>query len=149
MTRTEAWLHHCANLTVGGTGLVYGWMRYFAVPEDPFSLVGHPAQPQWQHAHLLLAPLLIFVSGMAWPMHAWMRMRMGFPLRRKSGIALMISLFPMIVSGYLIQTAVDADWRNIWAWVHGISSCLWILAYLVHQFMPAQKPDFESIEPEA
>jgi hypothetical protein len=39
----------------------------------------------------------------------------------------------MVVSGYLVQTAVDESWRKIWGVVHLAVSGLWVLGYLVHQ----------------
>ena len=63
MTRAEAWLQHLANVLVGGTGLVYGWMRYFAEPADEFSVVNHPWQPDLHSLHVITAPLLVFASG--------------------------------------------------------------------------------------
>jgi len=42
MNRFEVWALHLSTLLVGGTGLIYGWMRYFAEASDPFSLVNHP-----------------------------------------------------------------------------------------------------------
>ena len=63
MTRTEAWFSHVAAALVGGTGLVYGWMRYFAESDDPFAIANHPWQPHFQHLHVLTAPLLVFACG--------------------------------------------------------------------------------------
>lgn len=133
MTRFETWLQHGSNLLVGGTGLVYGWMRYFAESQDPFALVNHPLQPDLQHMHVLCAPLLVFAAGMIWPRHVWSRLRSGFSPRRPTGLVLAISLAPMVLSGYLLQVSVDELWRSIWIWIHGLVSCLWLVGYLVHQ----------------
>jgi len=38
-----------------------------------------------------------------------------------------------VVSGYLVQTAVDGGWRRVWVAVHLAASALWLLGYLVHQ----------------
>ena len=134
MTRPEAWLHHTATLAVGGTGLVYGWMRYALEPEDEFALVNHPLEPTLQHGHVLFAPLLVFAAGLIFKNHVWARLRSGFRPRRRSGLGLTALLFPMIVSGYLVQVAVA--WRSAWIWLHGLTSCLWIGAYVVHQLSP-------------
>jgi hypothetical protein len=133
VTKAEAWLNHVANVLVGGTGLVYGWMRYFAEPADEFSVVNHPWQPDLQHLHVLLAPLLVFAGGVIWSRHVWARVRSGFKPRRPSGLMLTGALFPMIASGYLLQVAVDETWRTVWVWVHGVVSCLWLIGYGVHQ----------------
>ncbi len=85
MSRGEAWLQHVANVLVGGTGLVYGWMRYFASPFDEFARVNHPWQPDLQGLHVVTAPLLVFASGLIWRDHVWKRVRSGFRPRRRLG----------------------------------------------------------------
>ena len=133
MTRAEAWLQHVANALVGGTGLVYGWMRYFAEPADEFAIVNHPWQPHLQHGHIWVAPLLVFSTALLWRNHVWKRVRSGFRPRRKLGLALFALLVPMIASGYLLQTVTDPSWVRNWSWLHVVTSCVWCLAYLVHQ----------------
>lgn len=132
MTRTEAWLNHVANALVGGTGLVYGWARYFGEPADEFALA-HPWQPHAQHLHVLFAPLLVFAGGLIWSRHVWSRVRSGFEPRRPTGLLLAASLFPMIASGYLLQIAVEETWRTVWVWIHVAVSCVWLAGYGVHQ----------------
>jgi hypothetical protein len=136
MTRAEAWFVHSGVLIVGGTGLVYGWMRYFATPTEEFAIVNHPWQPEVHAAHILVALLLVFACGLVWRDHVWRRVRRGYPARRGTGLVLFATFFPMAVSGYLIQTAVEQDWRLAWTWVHGVGSVVWLAAYLVHQLSP-------------
>lgn len=133
MSRFEAWLIHLSNLLVGVTGLVYAWMAYLAKPSDPFSVVNHPLQPQAQHAHVLVAPLLVFAAGVIWRRHVWSHWKRGLRQRRRSGLSMMLTLVPMVASGYLIQTAVDERWRGIWVAVHLATSAIWVTAYVVHQ----------------
>jgi hypothetical protein len=133
VNRFEAWMLHLSNLLVGGTGLVYAWMLYLAKPADPYSVVHHPLQPLIQHLHILFAPLLVFTAGLIWRRHVWWKWRSGAGERRRSGLSLALFLTPMIVSGYLIQTAVDDLWRRIWVTIHLAASGLWLLGYLAHQ----------------
>ncbi|HPK65509.1 MAG TPA: hypothetical protein PKX99_02905 [Thermoanaerobaculia bacterium] len=70
MSRIEAWLLHIGSLLVGGTGLVYAWMRYVATPADPDAVVSHPWQPMVQHLHVLTAPLLVLAIGALFPVLA-------------------------------------------------------------------------------
>jgi hypothetical protein len=139
VSRLEAWLMHTATLLVGGTGLIYAWMRYLVHPVDPFAVVNHPLQPFVQHLHVLVAPLLVFAAGMVWHRHAWSHWRQGVEHRRRSGGSLLFTLVPMVVSGYLIQTAVDSGWRRIWVIVHLAASGLWLAGYLAHQVPAAWK----------
>lgn len=137
MSRGEALVLHLANLLVGGTGLVYAWMLYAMEPADPFSLANHPWQPHVQHLHVLLAPLLVFAAGLIWRGHVWKGWRLG--LRDRTGLSLVLTLTPMVVSGYLIQTATDDAWRRIWVIVHLTASALWLLGYLSHQLLPRRR----------
>jgi hypothetical protein len=136
MTRGEAWLNHAANLLVGGTGLVYGWMLYLLESSDPFALVNHPLQPLAHAAHVVTAPLLVFGCGLLWRRHVWSRVRGGYPHRRKTGLALFALVVPMIASGYLLQVAVEEGLRAAWTWTHVGSSLAWIAVYVVHQVSP-------------
>jgi hypothetical protein len=134
MTRAEAWFAHASAVLVGGTGLVYGWMRYFATPTDEFAVVNHPWQPTAHTTHILFAPLLVFACGLLWREHVWKRVRTGYPTRRKTGLVLFASFLAMVASGYLLQTAVEETWKLTWIWVHGVTSCVWLGSYIVHQF---------------
>jgi hypothetical protein len=136
VTRAEAWLQHVSNLLVGGTGLVYAWMRYALEPEDPFAVVNHPLERDVQHLHVLTAPLLVFAVALVWQRHVWARVRSGFAPRRPTGLALAASFAPMAASGYLLQTAESEAWRTTWLWVHLATSALWLLAMGVHLLSP-------------
>lgn len=133
MSSFERWLLHLGTLLVGGTGLVYVWMLYFVRPEDPYAVVNHPWQPQTQHLHVLLAPLLVFGVGVIWRRHVWSYWKAKVPKGLVSGVTLGLTLAPMITSGYLIQTATDDTWRKVWVWVHLATSGVWLAGYLVHQ----------------
>ncbi len=131
MSRAEAWLVHLANLLVGGTGLVYAWFRYVATPGDPFALV-HPFAGLWQHAHVVAAPGLVFALGLVARSHAWAGVQLRVPHRRRSGVLLLGVAAPMILSGYLLQTAVELPWRRLWIALHLASSALWLTSTLIH-----------------
>lgn len=144
MTRFEAWTLHVSNALVGGTGLVYAWMRYAAEPVDEFAVVNHPWQSDFHHAHLWFAPLLVFGSGLIFQRHVLARLRTGFPHRRPTGWILTLSLVPMTASGYLLQTSTDDFWRTTWITVHLVTSGLWTLGYLVH--LVSRKPAKKAVE---
>ena len=133
LVRAEAWFLHAANLLVGGTGLVYGWMCYLLEPADEWAIVNHAWQPDLQHLHVLTAPLLVFAVGLIWRDHVWGRIQLGVRARRRAGLFLALSFLPMAASGYLVQVATDEGWRLVWAWVHGATSLFWIGGYVVHQ----------------
>jgi len=133
VSRAESWAMHLSSLLVGGTGLVYAWMLYFVHPADPWAVANHPWQPHVQHLHILAAPLLVFTMGLVWQRHIWSHWRNGIRRGRRSGLSLVLTLVPMAVSGYLVQTAVDDGWRKLWVAVHLVASGLWIAGYLAHQ----------------
>jgi len=135
LSRFEALFLNLSILLVGGTGLVYAWMIYLVHPSDPDALVNHPWQPHVQHLHILVAPRLVFAAGLIWRRHVWGGWK-GNRKRQRSGLSLALTLVPMVVSGYLFQTAVEAIWRHVWVVVHLAASGLWLLVVLVHQVLP-------------
>ena len=139
MSRAQAWTTHLANLLVGGTGVAYGILAYALEPADEFAIINHPLQPTLRHAHILLAPALVFAIGWIWQAHVWARIRKGYRPHRWSGLTLAATLAPMVISGYAIQVAEQEFWRSLWVWTHGLSSSLWLLFAAVHPFLPRHK----------
>jgi hypothetical protein len=135
LSRFQAWSLHLSNLLVGGTGIVYAWMRYWAVPEDPYAVMNHPWQPDLQHGHVLAAPLLVFACGMIWREHVWNSLCGGIRDRRRSGLFLGLMLVPMIASGYGIQVSEEESWRQAWIGIHLVTSGGWLIAGAVHPFL--------------
>ncbi|MEQ1892940.1 MAG: hypothetical protein ABL998_10385 [Planctomycetota bacterium] len=132
MTRAQAWTLHAAALLVGGSGLVYAWMRYFCVPADEFALANHPLEPSVQHLHVLVAPLLVFAAALVWGEHVWRRVRSGYTRRRPTGLALFALFFPMVFSGGFVQVAEGELARTLAVWTHAASGTAWCAAYAVH-----------------
>ena len=117
---------------MGITGVVYGYMRYFAEPADPYAVVNHPWQPVLRDTHIVTAPLLVFAVAWVWQDHVWKRVRSGFRARRSTGLALFALFVPMVLSGYLLQVAVEPAWKNVWIVLHVATSCVWTVGFLVH-----------------
>jgi hypothetical protein len=136
MTRFEAWLFQIANALVGATGLAYAWTAYFATSDDPYAVVNHPLQPVFQHAHVVVAPLLVFMVGVVWRAHAQLRLQSDAPERRSSGWSLLLTFAPAALSGYALQIAAEERWRLVWVAVHLTTCGAWILGSLVHLVAP-------------
>lgn len=134
MTNFEKYLFLAANLLVGGTGLIYGWFRYFVTSDDPYAVVNHPAQPLWQHLHIWTAPLLVFAFGHFFHQHALLYWKTGTRPGRRSGLLMLGLAVPMIASGYFLQTAVDESWRQAWIIIHVTTSLLWLAGVMAHLF---------------
>ena len=135
MTPNEARFSHIANIFVGGTGLIWLWMRYLLEPEDEFALINHPWEPMTEKIHLITAPLLVFAIGIIWRTHVINKIEQRSSLRRKSGSILCGLFFPMTISAYCLQTAQDEFARNFWLVTHLATGVLWIGFYLGHQLL--------------
>lgn len=133
MNRTERWLLDISNLLVGGTGIAYAVMRYLMESPDEWSVVNHPWQPHLQHLHVVAAPLLVFACGLIWSRHVLPKLSASDPRGRTTGLALVVQLIPMVLSGYLIQVSVSEGWRTTWVWVHVVTSIVWILMTFAHR----------------
>jgi hypothetical protein len=132
MTRWESRFQNLANLLVGGTGLIYAFMRYFMKPASEWAVVNHPWQPLLQHLHVLSAPLLVFACGLIWKQHVVGNLQREERGGATSGPGLLLTFAPMALSGYLIQTTTGETWRQVWIVTHLVSSGAWILAFAGH-----------------
>ncbi|GLH73075.1 hypothetical protein GETHLI_15770 [Geothrix limicola] len=139
MTRLERWSLHLAALFTGATGLIYGWLRYYGQREGEFGLEAHPLQGALQHLHVLAAPLLVFALGMLVRGHVLPMWRSGRPVGRASGFLLAMVLAPMVLSGYGVQVVVAPAGRLALAWIHGVSSLLFLAGYGVHLLAPLRQ----------
>ncbi len=134
MKRGTAWSVHTAVVFVCGTGLVFGWMRWFLDPMDEFSIVNHPLEPSTAALHLITAPALVFCVGVLWRQHIWGRFKSGPAARRRTGVLLAVLFFPAALSGYLLQITTESSWRSLWIWTHGTTATAWTVGYVAHQF---------------
>lgn len=133
MTRTDAILVHVAVALTAITGIVFAWMKYAMTTDDPFAVANHPLQPSFLDAHVLSAPLAMFVFGLIFRSHIWKKYKGGRPQRRRSGVSSMFLIVPMVLSGYLLQVSAGEAMREAMAVLHWISSGLFVVTYLGHQ----------------
>ncbi len=136
----ERWSLHLGALLTGLSGLLYGWLRYYGRVQGEFGMEPHPLQGLVQHLHVLAAPLLLFALGMAVRGHLATKLRTGTREGRGTGLGLAFLILPMVAAGYLVQVATAPGWRLAYAWVHGVASLLFLLAYLVHGVRAWLKP---------
>lgn len=123
---------HLATAGAALTGGVYGWFRYFGQRMGDFGPEPSPWQSPWHHAHVLAAPLLLFMLGVAVRGHLLLKLRAGVKEGRRTGLALGLLLAPMVLSGFGIQVVEAEAWHRTLAWFHGISSLVFVAAYLIH-----------------
>ena len=136
MTRTQLiWLHLAAALTTI-TGIVFAVMKYFMTATDEFSVINHPLQPHMLSAHVVVAPILLFVFGWTFSNHIWPKFRFGDDRSRKTGLAAMWLIAPMTLSAYLLQIATHEALQKAMAIAHWITSGVFVVAYVIHLFKP-------------
>ena len=133
MTRGQARFMHVASVLVGATGVALFILKDLVVVEGDFGPESHPLEADALHGHILTAPALIFAAALVWQDHIWARIKSGFRVRRRTGILLGSLLFPMVLSGYLLQVSYEEPWRELWHQIHLATSFVWLLAYGVHQ----------------
>lgn len=144
MKTFERWALHLGALLTGLSGLGYGWLRYFKQVQGEFGPEPHPLQSLVQHAHVLAAPLLLFALGMTVRGHLSTKLRAGTREGRRTGLGAGLLIAPMVLAGYLVQVATAPMWRTAFAWVHGISSLLFLLSYIGHGLRTWWKPEEEA-----
>ncbi|HUP61100.1 MAG TPA: hypothetical protein VNA69_11835 [Thermoanaerobaculia bacterium] len=125
------WLHASVFLTTL-TGGVFAWMKYFMKSPDEFAVANHPWQPHMLAAHVVIAPLALFILGWTFSNHMLPKYRFGDGEKRISGVLSMALIVPMALSAYLLQIATNEELRNAMAIAHWISSGLFVLAYAIH-----------------
>ena len=127
----QVWLHVSVALTTI-TGAVFAFMKYAMKSADDFSVVNHPLQPSMLAAHVVIAPLLLFVLGWTFSNHMLPKYRFGNGVNRKSGTASMALIAPMALSAYLLQVSTNESIRQAMSIAHWVTSALFVIAYAVH-----------------
>jgi hypothetical protein len=129
------WLHVSAALTAL-TGIVFAVMKYIMKSSDEFAVANHPAQPYMLDAHVVVAPILLFVFGWTFSNHMLPKWRFGDGTGRRTGLAAMALIAPMTLSAYLLQISVNDTLRQAMAVAHWVSSGLFVVAYVLHLLEP-------------
>ena len=133
--RTATWLVFLVAWLSGALWLVF---HYFLQRQGEFALEPHPLEHWWLRLHGLCAFLLLTIGGVLWAMHvrhAWRR-----PVRRRSGIAIVIASCALAASGYLIYYADEGiahDAIGIAHWIVGLGL---IAPMLVHALPVRPRP---------
>ncbi len=123
----------------GGSGGIYGAVRYLWPREDPFAVVNHPWQPHLQHLHVLVVPVAVFALGAVWAAHV-LPARAAGEARRASGSAAWWLGAMMIASGVAIQVLALPAARVAAGWVHTGASLAWLSVLLLHRRPPPRTP---------
>lgn len=133
MTPFEKAILWGSTALVSVSGIVFLVLKYFVVSDDPFAVVNHPWQPFFLKMHVLTAPLLVFAVGVVFLRHIWRQFRSGLAAGRRTGILVFVILVPMVVSGYLIQTATSRPVLSLLAMVHIVAGIGYVVSIAGHQ----------------
>ncbi|MBA3346709.1 MAG: hypothetical protein H0T44_15640 [Gemmatimonadales bacterium] len=139
MTRFERWAVWSTSVATLVTGVLFMWMKYLLVSDDPFAVVNHPWQPLMLKLHILVAPLLTFSIGLVALRHVWRHVQSGMRDGRRTGLVTLVALGPMIVTGYLIQAVTHQGWLEAMAISHIALGLLYGVGLLLHQFAAGGK----------
>ena len=133
MKRWEKWLFHISTIAVAVSGLMFFWMKYLMENDDPFSIVNHPWQSGMINVHVIVAPVLVFVTGLIVQSHIRKKLESGSRPNRSSGVVSIFTLPLMIVSGYLLQIVSSPLLAQIVLVLHMVSSSAFMVTYAAHQ----------------
>lgn len=135
MTRFQRWLLYASTIAATASGVTYFCLRRFVEPADPWAVVNHPLEPWALKAHVLTAPLMLFAVGMITTQHIWRSLRSSLPTGRRSGVIGAAVFGPLVLSGYLIQTATNELLLEILGWTHLLLGLVCSAAILIHRRM--------------
>ena len=138
MSRLQLFYLHASIALTAITGVVFAYMKYFMTGADEFSVVNHPLQPHMLAAHVVIAPLLLFVLGWVFSNHMLPKYRFGNGKNRRSGMWSMLLIAPMTLSAYFLQIATNETLREAMAVAHWVSSGLFVIGYVVHLVKPKE-----------
>ena len=139
MSAAQRWWMHVSVALTAITGVVFAVMKYWMKSNDEFAVVNHPLQPHMLAAHVVIAPLLLFVLGWTFANHMMPKYRFGNGANRKSGLWSMLLIAPMTLSAYLLQVATNESLRQAMAVAHWVASGLFVIGYVLHLAMGWKK----------
>jgi len=128
----ERWTVRLTSLGVAVTGFALLWLKYGFESADPFAVINHPFEPWALKTHVLVAPLFVFGVGLIATRHVWRHVVRRVEPGRRTGLVTLVSLVPMVVSGYALQVVVSESWHAVAVVTHIASSALFTLAMLAH-----------------
>jgi len=118
----------------GVTGIGLLWIVRFAVPDDPFAVIGHPWEPIFRDTHILVAPIFLILAGYLFRDHFQPKLQDGTQRGKWSGLLTAAFIFVQCATGYWMQVTIDLHFREILFWAHaaaGIGFLVFIALHLV------------------
>jgi uncharacterized membrane protein YidH (DUF202 family) len=138
MSRVQVILLHISLGLTALTGIVFAVMKYGMKSDDPFSVANHPMQPTMLAIHVVIAPVAVFALGWAFGNHMWPAFRNRAEKKRPSGVWSMLSVAPMVLSGYLLQVSTAEELRKAMVVAHWVTSAFFVVAFTIHVVLRQQ-----------
>ena len=135
MNRFQKILLWVTSGLTGATGTVYFVMDRMMEPVGPWAVVNHPLQPWVLKLHIVVAPALIFSIGLIATEHIWKHYQGRVLRARRTGLATMWMIAPMVVTGYLIQSITQQTLLSTIAWAHIVTGVIYLLGIGLHQWV--------------
>ena len=133
MSRFERWGVWVTSAITALTGIGLLWTKYFVQTSDPWAVVNSPLQPWLLRSHLVAAPLLVFAIGLITTRHIWRHFRTAVRMGRRTGVTTGLVVFPMILSGYLIQVITGRAWLTAMVVAHIAAGLVYTAGIALHQ----------------
>jgi hypothetical protein len=132
MSPLERWGLWLTSTPTTVSGIAYLWMKYFLESSDPWAVINHPLEPLALKTHILISPFFVFVLGAVVLKHGIAQLRNGAHGRRPSGLVLLASTAPMIITGYAIQIVTSEVAAQFLSLLHILSSLAFGVALVLH-----------------
>lgn len=133
MSLFERWAVWITSAMTAITGIGLLWAKYFMEASDPWAVVNSPLQPWLLRSHLVVAPLLVFAIGLITTRHIWRHFRTAVQIGRRTGVTTGLVIFPMILSGYLIQVITGRGWLTAMVVAHIATGLAYAAGLGLHQ----------------
>ena len=112
------------------SGAIWLLFHYFFQRQGEFALEPHPLEHWWLRLHGLCAFVLLWLGGVLWTQHV--RHGLGWPQRRRSGLAILFAFCVLAASGYLLYYAEEGAFRDaagVLHWTLGLALAVPVVAH--------------------
>ena len=120
------------NVIIALTGIVYFYMKYLIVIDDPFAVINHAWQPSMLSLHVITAPILLIFFGMGFRSHTYKKILSNQKPDRRTGWTSLISFSSMALTGYLLQVLSSPVWLQWMVVLHIATSVIFLIGYSAH-----------------
>lgn len=132
MSAFQKWSVWVTSFLTVATGVAYFVTKYMVSGGDGYSVVNHPWQPVFLKAHIVVSPALLFALGVIAVDHVWDHIVTGVRVSRRTALVTVVSVVPMVATGYLIQVLTSAGWVRAMAVAHIVFGALYAVGLGAH-----------------